>query len=377
MRRFFSALVVIVVLFMTKPMWEGKMEQLLHSKELEPITSRFDAIKNDPATAEALENAKVQWKQLTLEIKDLMNADVQNQDTAKAEKPDLAKPENQTFSVYNIELGDTKQNVEQTVGAPKRSTENEYGTHWNAYHQNYQNFMMISYDSGGKVNALYTDQDLLSSKTGIKIGSPRDSVREKLGKPMSEMRKGLVFYKIESNGEYDVYHMDNSYVTIFYDKHEQNTVTAIQIIDQKLEQDKNQYYTTPSSSLEKGFEYQLFDLTNAARVEHGLPYLTWDEHVQKTALKHSEDMAENQYFDHTNPKGQSPFDRMHEDDIYFLAAGENLAYGQNSSIFAHEGLMNSLGHRKNILQKDFEYLGVGVAFGDQSQPYYTENFYSK
>lgn len=353
------------------------MEQLLHSKELEPITSRFDAIKNDPATAEALENAKVQWKQLTLEIKDLMNADVQNQDTAKAEKPDLAKPENQTFSVYNIELGDTKQNVEQTVGAPKRSTENEYGTHWNAYHQNYQNFMMISYDSGGKVNALYTDQDLLSSKTGIKIGSPRDSVREKLGKPMSEMRKGLVFYKIESNGEYDVYHMDNSYVTIFYDKHEQNTVTAIQIIDQKLEQDKNQYYTTPSSSLEKGFEYQLFDLTNAARVEHGLPYLTWDEHVQKTALKHSEDMAENQYFDHTNPKGQSPFDRMHEDDIYFLAAGENLAYGQNSSIFAHEGLMNSLGHRKNILQKDFEYLGVGVAFGDQSQPYYTENFYSK
>jgi uncharacterized protein YkwD len=56
-------------------------------------------------------------------------------------------------------------------------------------------------------------------------------------------------------------------------------------------------------------------------------------------------------------------------------AGENLAYGQFSSIFAHEGLMNSLGHRENILRKDYEYLGVGVAFNDESQPYYTENFF--
>ncbi|EKN67647.1 SCP-like extracellular [Neobacillus bataviensis LMG 21833] len=35
---------------------------------------------------------------------------------------------------------------------------------------------------------------------------------------------------------------------------------------------------------------------------------------------------------------------MKEDHIIFYLAGENLAYGQLSSIFAHEGLMNSLGH---------------------------------
>lgn len=98
--------------------------------------------------------------------------------------------------------------------------------------------------------------------------------------------------------------------------------------------------------------------------------------MSETAREHSVDVAENQYFDHINVQGQSPFDRMKEDNISFITAGENLAYGQFSSIFAHEGLMNSLGHRKNILQESFEYLGVGVAFNDESQPYYTEDFYS-
>ncbi|MFC6602600.1 CAP domain-containing protein [Ectobacillus funiculus] len=45
-------------------------------------------------------------------------------------------------------------------------------------------------------------------------------------------------------------------------------------------------------------------------------------------------------------------------------------------MFAHEGLMNSLGHRENILQENYKYLGVGVAFNNESEPYYTENFYS-
>jgi uncharacterized protein YkwD len=87
-------------------------------------------------------------------------------------------------------------------------------------------------------------------------------------------------------------------------------------------------------------------------------------------------MAVNNYFDHTNLQGESPFDRIKEDGIQYTLAGENLAYGQFSSIFAHEGLMNSLGHRKNIIKSGFEYLGVGVAFNEEAQPYYTQNYYA-
>lgn len=141
-----------------------------------------------------------------------------------------------------------------------------------------------------------------------------------------------------------------------------------------MEASKAALYSAGSEDLKKGFEYQLFDLTNATRVNHGLSVLEWNEEVRETARKHSTDMAENQYFNHTNLQGQSPFDRMEEDNISFTTAGENLAYGQLSSIFAHQGLTNSEGHRENILQDRFAELGVGVDFNNDNQPFYTENF---
>ena len=88
-------------------------------------------------------------------------------------------------------------------------------------------------------------------------------------------------------------------------------------------------------------------------------------------------MAENNYFGHTNLNGESPFDRLAEDNIDFTMAGENLAAGQPSSIFAHQGLMNSEGHRKNILKKDFRQMSVGVSFQEDGHPLYTETFLTK
>ncbi|MBW6608181.1 hypothetical protein KXT90_24740, partial [Salmonella enterica subsp. enterica serovar Weltevreden] len=89
-------------------------------------------------------------------------------------------------------------------------------------------------------------------------------------------------YQIDSKNEYDVFQINDNYITIFYDKHEDNTVTAIQMISGDLEAEKKAYLPEASKELKKGFEYQLFDLTNAARVEHGLSPLNWDEHVRKT-----------------------------------------------------------------------------------------------
>lgn len=304
----------------------------------------------------------------------------ENDDTKPApvlEKPKLNEPTNQTFSIHNIEIGDTKSDVEARVGSAKRSSMNEYGVEWNSYHENYQNFLMVTYDNNDRVAGLYTNQDLLSSTNDINFSSSREYVLSTLEEPLTAIRKGLVRYQIQNDEENDTFFIDDNYVTIFYDKHENNTVTAIQIITDELEQQKNDYFGVPSAELKDGLEYQLFDLTNAARVVHGLSVLTWEESLRNTARDHSTDMADQNYFSHTNLEGQSPFDRMKEDDIVFRIAGENLATGQPSSIFAHEGLMNSLGHRENILKKDFESLAVGVAFNKNSQPFYTENFLTK
>jgi uncharacterized protein YkwD len=378
MRRLLLLVLIILVAYNTKPYWQEYVNTAL----LDDALAQFDSFKEKPEVQNTLNDLNERFSAIIYGMEDSLkeakkevNETQDNPEAVEVNKPRLSKPDSQMFSIHNLEIGDTKEYVEQTVGAPVRSSLNEYGVEWNTYHQNYQNFMMVSFDKNNRVSALYTNQDLISSDSGAGLNSSKDEIHQVLGEPISKIRKGLVYYQLQNNGEYEIYQRDNSYITVFYDKHENETVTALQIIDEDLEQAKKEIYASESQGLKEGFEYQLFDLTNAARVNHGLSVLTWNEHIRITARDHSLDMAENNYFNHTNLQGQSPFDRMQEDSITFTVAGENLAYGQFSSIFAHEGLMNSEGHRKNILKEEYEFLGVGVAFNQDSQPYYTENFF--
>jgi uncharacterized protein YkwD len=379
LKRLLLFLFAVFILYNSWPFIERQLEETNLHSITDNIKDKLDEVKESPELSAFITNLNKEISylvgQLNNSLKQLTD-DPQQQGPEYVEKPDLTTPVQQIFSVYNIEIGTLKEEVEQKVGADRRSSYNEYGVKWYTYHENYQNFIMVAYNEANEVVGLYTNQDLITSTKEITLRSPKKVVREQLGDPLTRIRKGLTFYQFPEDRDYDMFLLGNSYVTIFYDQHQDNTVTSIQIISEELEQKKDGLYTEASQQLEEGFAYQLFDLTNATRVNHGLQILTWDEHVKETARKHSTDMAESNYFDHINLEGQTPFDRMLEDDIIFTLAGENIASGQFSSIFAHEGLMNSLGHRKIILQPDFEFLGVGVAFNPTSQPYYTENFYT-
>jgi uncharacterized protein YkwD len=59
-------------------------------------------------------------------------------------------------------------------------------------------------------------------------------------------------------------------------------------------------------------------------------------------------MFQQGFFAHVDQDGRSPFDRMKAGNVTFGAAGENLALAPTVQI-AHDGLMNSPGHRANIL----------------------------
>lgn len=376
----FLAIISFILLFkFSLPVIDKQFDKKDIEKTFDSIQSEVN-IKDNPAVLETLNDYYEKAQQLVKQLGSLsgeLPLPKQKTQPKEKEKVELTLPTEQVFSIHNIELGNLKEDVEHNLGRANRSSLNEYGTDWYTYHQDYQDFFMVMYDDVNKAVGIYTNQDLVASTNGIKIGSLKKIVREKFGTPLTKIQKGYTVYQLQENSDYDTFLVDGSYVTIFYDKHENNTVTALQVVNKDFEQKKKDFYTKGNSALKEGFEYQLFDLTNASRVNHHLPVLSWDEHVRETARKHSTDMAVHQYFDHTNLEGQSPFDRMKEDDISFHLAGENLAYGQFSSIFADEGLMNSLGHRENILREGYEFLGVGVAFNDESQPYYTENFFAK
>ncbi|MFD1413553.1 CAP domain-containing protein [Oceanobacillus jeddahense] len=371
-KRLLLLLFIILLGIWTKPLWEDPVRDIIPDAVSDAFSSASDFV------TEAIDN-DFYFRQVADEATSLFDSitgSETNREYEQVETPELTTPEEQSFSVGNVEIGDSKAQVEEMYGEAERESENEYGVEWSTYHENYQNFMMVAYDEQEMVRGLFTNQDLLSSQHDIALGDSKSFVNETLGEPEEMIRNGWFNYKIESEGEYDVYHIDGTYATIFYDLHESEEVTAIQLIDEDLESAKSTLYTPGSEELKEGLEYQLFDLTNATRVKNGLSILDWDEEVRETARKHSTDMAANQFFSHTNLEGQSPFDRLREDDISFLSAGENLAYGQFSSVFAHQGLLNSQGHRENILHGDFSHLGIGVDFNESDQPFYTENFFS-
>lgn len=379
MRYLTSILTLFLVAYLTSPLWEKSASDYVDVSFLDTIDAQvikgYELLKDQPFIENTIDNLSNTLStipaKLTLKPNETSYAPV-----TQVEKPTLATPTEGLFSVHNIQVGDKMDSVIQELGEAKRITTNEYGSEWHTFHTDFQNFMMVSFDDSSRVNGLFTNNDLIASSYGVKLNSPKSVVQKALGKPIKQIQKGNINYILNDDGEMNTFLIENIYVTIFYDVHENDTVTAIQIISDSLEKQKPALYGDTSEDLRDGFEFQLFDLTNAARVHHKVPPVRWESTIRETAYKHSLDMADHDYFSHTNLAGQSPFDRMTLDDINYTVAGENLAYGQSSSIFAHEGLMNSMGHRKNLLKSDFTLLGVGVAFNDENQPYYTENFYT-
>ncbi len=120
-------------------------------------------------------------------------------------------------------------------------------------------------------------------------------------------------------------------------------------------------------------EAKMLELVNRERAAAGLRPVAPDPEMTEVARLHSADMFARGYFAHQTPEGRSPFDRMAAAGVTYRTAGENLALAPTLSV-AHTGLMNSPGHRANILQPAFGRLGIGIMDGGRRGLMVTQNF---
>jgi uncharacterized protein YkwD len=120
-------------------------------------------------------------------------------------------------------------------------------------------------------------------------------------------------------------------------------------------------------------ESRMLVLVNQERERAGLQPLQSDDSLKAVARAHSQEMFEAGYFAHISPNTGSPFDRMRKAGIRYLAAGENLAYAPTVQV-AHEGLMNSPGHRANILRPEFNKVGIGAIRSDFRGTMFSQEF---
>lgn len=139
------------------------------------------------------------------------------------------------------------------------------------------------------------------------------------------------------------------------------------------EESINLHFHTTNARVDEASESRMLALVNNERTSRGLKALTLNTKAREVARAHSVDMFAHGYFSHITPEGKDPFQRMDEGGVHFAAAGENLALAPTLDL-AHQGLMNSPGHRANILSTDFNTVGIGVIDGGPYGLMITQDF---
>lgn len=119
-------------------------------------------------------------------------------------------------------------------------------------------------------------------------------------------------------------------------------------------------------------EKRTLQLHNRVRVNRDIPRLCIQQQLQKAARGHSADMIRKGYFAHDSKDGATFAQRVKREGytpkgMSVYRVGENIgggsgSYGSPGSI--HRSWMNSSGHRKNILDRGFRQVGIGVAGGE-------------
>lgn len=180
--------------------------------------------------------------------------------------------------------------------------------------------------------------------------------RGSIKKDILNSRTGPYFVRIASNFERGIKQVFggaiNETINFLTIERQSNESIAIDVVPEKTE-----------LTIDEVSERTMFDLVNGERIKIGLNTLTYDADLQKAARDYAREMFENGFFSHLSKvNGSEPKDRAERAGVDFYLVGENLAYAPEVYI-AHQGLMNSQGHRENILLKDFGRLGVGVVDG--------------
>lgn len=125
-------------------------------------------------------------------------------------------------------------------------------------------------------------------------------------------------------------------------------------------------------------ERRAFDLVNAERRAAGEGALIWDAELCLMARMHSENMARQGFFSHTEPDGADMKMRARALGIRgWSVMGENIAYNQGFDdpvAFAVAHWMQSAGHRENIVRAEFTRSGLGVAQAADGRVFFTQVF---
>ena len=136
-----------------------------------------------------------------------------------------------------------------------------------------------------------------------------------------------------------------------------------------------------AGSFSSGSEKTLVSLTNKSRASAGRRALKVDRTLSAIARWRSKDMIERGYFSHDIPGFGSVFKRLDQKGFCYRSAGENIGWNTNADSSAtsaiHRSFMGSSGHKKNILGRSWDVIGIGAYKGANGKKMWTVLFADK
>lgn len=126
------------------------------------------------------------------------------------------------------------------------------------------------------------------------------------------------------------------------------------------------------SSTAQSYIAQVVTLVNEERAKNGLSALTYDSTLQSAAQVRAEEIVGS--FSHTRPDGTYYSSVLKEFSISYRRSGENIAWGQKTPEEVVTAWMNSSGHRANILNANYNKIGVGCNISASGTIYWSQLF---
>jgi uncharacterized protein YkwD len=122
--------------------------------------------------------------------------------------------------------------------------------------------------------------------------------------------------------------------------------------------------TNYSINVQAAAEQKILDLMNEKRSEAGIKPLTIDNVLVQVARYKSDDMIQNNFFDHINPDGTKWTNWLQAVGYKYTSAGENIAYNTSDAVELFNQWWNSPGHRANMMNASYTKVGIGVIYGN-------------
>ena len=279
--------------------------------------------------------------------------------------------------------------VLEQYGEPARKEPSSFGYNWWVYNTSVATFFMVGVQNG-IVTQVYIAGDELDASPFI-IGQMRDEI----------YRMTIIDYEVAANVDDNIFvfsmseedmqtrllvKFDGVFAQLYIDG-ETGELQGVRFTDSEtlvLHQPYEMIYqgelvtpTPPSSFVQQDINVasaaQLDDLINITREHHGLAPLEIDKALEDTAREHSEDMEVQNFFAHESPTYGDLKKRLDTHEIAFSDANENLATAYFDAIEAMHGWLNSIEHRKIIMNERYAVVGSGVFLNYYSQIFIEPN----